>query len=83
MNISFTPTPDDDTAAAIIGAVSAILAAEDAGAADEPAPRSRWSTAAVLAAQDLPPARHAAEASWAAAERTRRESRWSYGIVGM
>ena len=43
MNITFTPTPDDDTAAAIIGAVSAMLAAEDAGAAEVPAPRSRWS----------------------------------------
>jgi hypothetical protein len=84
MNITFNPTPEDDTAAAIVAALAAALA-EDAAPAEGSAgqQRSLWSAAGQFAAQGLPPARSAAHAAWAAAERAERERRWSYGIVGM
>ncbi len=82
MKIDITPTPDDDTVAAIVAA----LAAYDAGAPEELAdagPRaSMWAAASRQAAQGLPPPVTPAP-RWAEAERARRAERWSNGIVGL
>lgn len=85
MSMTFSPTPDDDTAAAAITAIVACaLTAPEAMQADaDMPPRSLWSAAAQLSAQGLLPARSTARSTWSNAERTARARRWSYGIVGM
>jgi hypothetical protein len=82
MEVTLSPIPDEDTAAAVLAAIACALEQDAAGGADVPA-RSSWRAAGVLAAQGLPGARNAANASWHAAERTRRAERWSSGVVGI
>jgi hypothetical protein len=83
MQVILSPGPDEDTAAAVLAAIACAIEQDAAGdVADTPA-RSSWRTAGVLAAYGLPGARNAANASWHAAERTRRAERWSGGVVGM
>jgi len=82
MQVTLSPVPDEDTAAAVLAAIACAIEQDSAGDADAPA-RSSWRTAGVLAAQGLPGARNAANASWHAAERTRRAERWSGGVVGI
>ena len=83
MQVHMTPTPDQDTAAAIAAAI-ACSSMHDEGCDTPDAPaRSSWRAAGALAAQGLPPARNGAHAAWHATERARRTERWSYGIVGM
>jgi hypothetical protein len=83
MELRFAPTPDDDTAAAVLAAITCLIEQEQAGEAPAPRARTAWRAAAALAAQGLPPARNGAHASWHAAERSGRATRWSYGIVGL
>ena len=84
MDVRLTPTPDNDTAAAVIAAIASLLEQDQAEDLPEAGlQRSTWQTAAALAAQRLPPTRDATRARWAAAERVDREARWSYGIVGI
>jgi hypothetical protein len=83
MQIQFHPTPDDDTAAAILAAVACYAAPDPAATAAIHPQASAWRTAGQLAAQGLPAARAAAPPSWASADRTSRAARWSAGIVGM
>lgn len=82
MNYHFDPTPDDDTAAAILAAIACCLEHERTDAADMLPPRSAWASAAALAAQELPPTR-AARPAWGSAERAKRANLWSSGIVGV
>lgn len=82
MQVQFTPTPDEDIAAAILAALTSYI---EPGAPDEPgaAASSAWRAAGVLAAQGLPTARGAGAATWSTAERAGRAGRWSQGIVGI
>ena len=82
MQVSITPTPDSEVAAAVAAAILCYLDAQAAVAPIE-ADRAAWRAAAALEAQRLPPARNAAHAAWSSAERASRENRWSYGIVGI
>jgi hypothetical protein len=84
MKISFTPAPDDDTAAAIAAAIACLVEQEQLEVANTPAvSRSTWSAAGTLAAHGLPSVGGATHAAWASAERAGREGRWTYGIVGL
>ncbi|KPV51879.1 hypothetical protein SE17_18715 [Kouleothrix aurantiaca] len=82
MKIEITPTPDDDTVAAIVAALAAYDtgAPEELGAAGPHA--SMWAAANRQAAQGLPPP-VTPTPRWAEAERARRAERWSSGIVGL
>jgi hypothetical protein len=81
------PTPTDDEIAAALAAVHRYLeqcALDEAALSGAPAPSARsWNTAAVLAAQGLPPTLGGTHRGWGVAERAARASRWSYGIIGM
>jgi hypothetical protein len=83
MKLEMTPTPDEDTAAAVIAAISCLIEQEQTDVLPRAHERTAWRAGAASAAQGLPPARNGAHAGWHAAERTRRASCWSYGIVGM
>jgi len=83
MQLTLTPTPDDDTAAAIMAAISWVIQQQQAEGLIPPARRPAWRAAAVLAAQGLPPTRDVRRATWSAAERTSREGHWSHGIAGL
>jgi hypothetical protein len=83
MQVTLTPTPDADTAAAVIAAIACVIAQETADDAPDAPARSAWHTGSALATQGLPPARNGAFAAWHAAERARRAERWSGGIVGL
>jgi hypothetical protein len=82
MQLLLEPTPDEETAAAIVAAVCSYIEQTLGDAHPNEGRRRAWSAAAVLAAQYLPPARNAAHTAWSAAERAARAERWSYGIVG-
>ena len=82
MQVTLTPTPDDDTAAAVIAAIACVITQEAADDTSDVPARSAWQAGSALVAQGLPPARNGAFAAWHAAERTRRAERWSGGIVG-
>jgi hypothetical protein len=75
--------PDDEEAAAAIGALLAVLADEAAG---EPAPAqiatSQWHASARLLTQGLQPARLPVAPDWGRIERLRRAGRGGRGIVG-
>ena len=83
MHITLTPTPDADTAAAVIAAIAAMIAPEAADDMPGVPARSAWQAGGALVAQGLPPARNGAFAAWHAAERARRAERWSSGILGI
>jgi hypothetical protein len=83
MHVTLTPTPDADTAAAVIAAIATMIAPETAGATPEAAARSAWQAGGALMGQGMPPARNGAFAAWHAAERARRADRWSGGIMGI
>ena len=83
MYVTLTPTPDADTAAAVIAAIAYVIAQETADDTPDAPARSAWSGARALAAQGMPPARNGAFAAWHTAERARRAERWSGGIVGL
>jgi hypothetical protein len=83
MQVTLTPTPDADTAAAVIAAIAYVIAQETADDTPDAPARSAWSGARALAAQGMPPARNGAFAAWHTAERARRAERWSGGIVGL
>jgi hypothetical protein len=83
MHIMLIPTPDADTAAAVIAAIAAMLAPEAADDPPESSARSAWQAGGALAAQGMPPTRNGAFASWHAAERARRAEHWSGGITGI
>jgi hypothetical protein len=80
---------DADEVAAALAAIACCL--ESAAAAEAFAPlyddeapeQSAWRVAAALEAQDLPAARQSAHSAWGAADRARREGRWSTGILGL
>ncbi|MBC8163447.1 MAG: hypothetical protein H7Z42_19740 [Roseiflexaceae bacterium] len=81
MSIRVADSPDDDELAAILAAVSALLA--EAGDATPPdaEPGSAWRAAAVLEAQGLLASRCARDAAWGRNARAERARRWSKGIV--
>jgi hypothetical protein len=83
MHITLTPTPDDDTAAAVSAAIAAMMAPETTGDTPNVPARSAWRAGGALATQGLPPARNGAFAAWHAVARTQRAERWSCGIVGL
>ena len=83
MQVTLTPTPDEDIAAAAIAAIACVIAQETADDRPNAPARSAWQVGAALAVQGLPPARNSAFAAWHAAERARRAERWSGGIVGL
>jgi hypothetical protein len=84
MQITCTPTADEDTTAAILAAIAAVLDQEHIADARGPITRpALWKAAAVLAAHGLPPTRRPVHPTWATAPRAEREARWSSGIVGM
>ena len=72
MQVQLNPTPDDDTAAAILAAIACCLQPNLVGDDIASSPCSAWRAAGILVAQGLPPARGA-----------KRAVRWSSGIVGM
>ena len=82
MQVSITPMPDSEIAAAVAAAISCYTDAQTTVPPSQ-AERVAWRTAAALEAQRLPPTRNAAYATWSSAERASRENRWSYGIVGI
>lgn len=82
MNVQVSPMPDEDTVAAALAALERFLADDAPAAARPAAPRQAWRTAGKLAAQGLPAARTTTE-RWASADRSSREQRWSYGVVGI
>jgi len=83
MHVTLTPLPDADTAAAVIAAITCVIALETAD--DTPAAfvRSAWHAADALMAQGLPPARNGAFAAWRSADRARRAARWSGEMIGI
>lgn len=83
MHVTLMPTPDPDTAAAVMAAIACVIATEATEDMLDTPTRSAWRTAAVAAAQGLPPARNGAFAGWHTAERARRAERWSSGITGL
>jgi hypothetical protein len=83
MQVTLTPTPDAETAAAVLAAIACAIEHDTAGDTRAAPARSSWRAAGALAGQGLPPARNGAYAAWHAAERARRAERWSGGIVGM
>ena len=83
MQMTLTPTPDADTAAAAIAAIACVIARETADDRPDTPMRSAWNAGNALAAQRMPPARNGAFAAWHTAERARRAERWSGGIVGL
>jgi hypothetical protein len=83
MQVTLFPTPDDDTAAAVIAAIASMMATKAADEAPDAPVRSVWQAGGALAVQGMLPARNGAFASWHAAERARRADRWSGGIVGL
>ena len=83
MQVTLTPTPDADTAAAVIAAIAAMNAPETAEDTPDAPARSAWQVGGTLAVQGLPPARNGALATWHAADRARRAARWSSGIIGI
>jgi hypothetical protein len=83
MQIQFHPTPDDDTAAAILAAIACYQQPDSATITAARLPASAWRAAGQLAAQGLPTGRMPGPPAWASADRTSRAARWSAGIVGM
>ena len=83
MQVTLIPTPDADTAAAVIAAIAYMIAQETADERPDTIARSAWQASSALAAQGIPPARNGAFAAWHAAERARRAERWSGGIIGL
>ena len=83
MQVTLTPTPDADTAAAVIAAIACVIAPETANDPPDALARSAWHAADALVAQGMPPTRNGAFATWCTAERARRAARWSGGIVGI
>jgi hypothetical protein len=82
MQVTLTPTPDADTAAAVIAAIACVIVQETADDRLDAPARSAWHAGSAMAVQGMPPARNGAFAAWHAAERARRAERWSGGIVG-
>jgi hypothetical protein len=82
MQVTLTPTPDADTAAAMIAAIAYVIAQETADDTPDAPARSAWHAGSALTAQGMPPARNGAFAAWHTAERARRAERWSGGVVG-
>jgi len=83
MQVILIPTPDADTAAAVIAAITAMSApSPDDDMPNTPA-RSAWQSGGALAVQGMPPARNGRFAAWHAAERARRAEHWSGGIIGI
>ena len=83
MHVTLNPTPDTDTAAAVIAAIACVIAEETVDARPDVPARSAWQAGGALAVQSLPPARNGAFAAWHAAERARRADRWSGGVIGL
>jgi hypothetical protein len=83
MHMTLHPTPDDDTAAAVIAAIAAMIAPGTADDTPDSSARSAWQAGGALAAQGMPPARNGAFAAWHAVARARRAERWSGGIIGI
>jgi hypothetical protein len=83
MHVTLTPKPDADVAAAVIAAISCVIAQEATDHTPDAPARSAWQAASALAAQGMPPTRNGTFAAWHAAERARRAERWSAGIIGL
>ena len=83
MHVSFHPMPDPDTVAAVLSALAAELEHAEAVLGDPAPAPAAWGSAGRLAAQGLPPARQPGAPRWGSADRARRATRWSHGIVGM
>ena len=83
MQVTLIPTPDAETAAAVIAAITNVIGRETTGARPDAPARSAWRAGSALAAQGIPPARNGAFVAWHAAERARRAERWSGGIIGL
>ena len=83
MQVILIPTPDADTAAAVVAAIIAMSAPSPAGDTPQAAVRSAWQSGGALAVQGMPPARNGRFAAWHAAERARRAEYWSGGIIGL
>lgn len=72
--------PDDDEVAAALAAIQLYIERSNYPVAPAIA-SSAWRVATALEAQDLPPVRNTALRGWASADRARRASRWSTGII--
>jgi hypothetical protein len=82
MQVQFSPTPGDDTAAAIVAAIACYIESDSTAERIAVPPASAWRGAGLLEAQGLPAARGATPPKWSTAERSQRATRWSAGIVG-
>ena len=83
MQVTLIPSPDAETAAAVIAAIANLMAQETAGDMPDAPARSAWRAGSALAAQGMPPARNGAFVAWHTAERARRAECWSGGIIGL
>ena len=83
MQVQFSPTPDGDTAAAILAAIACCLESDTPTIPLAASTRAAWRAAGVLEAQGLPPSRGAPPPKWSTADRSQRAAHWSTGIVGM
>ncbi len=72
----------DAELAAVVTAVSCVLAEEAAQSQDTVIATSAWRAAAKLEGQGLVAARQTTGAQWGYAARANRARRWSKGIVG-
>ena len=83
MQVMLTPTPDAETAAAVIAAIAYLIGQETTDDRPDTPARSAWHAGSALEAQGMPATRDGAFAAWHAAERARRAERWSGGIIGL
>jgi hypothetical protein len=83
MQITLTPTPDADTAAAVIAAIACVMEPQTTDDTPIASAGSAWRAATMLETQGMPPARNGTLATWHTAERARRAERWSSGIIGL
>lgn len=75
-------TPHEEEAAAVIAAVSCLLADEGQSQTDQPGQPAGWRGASRLLSQGLSPTRTSAAPRWGNIERLRRAGRGGGGIVG-
>jgi hypothetical protein len=83
MQVQFSPTPDDDTAAAILAAIACYLESNSPNNPLDASSDSVWRAAGLLEAQGLPTSRGTPPPKWSTADRSQRAAHWGTGIVGM
>jgi len=83
MQVQFSPTPDDDTAAAILAAIACYVESNSSTNPLAAPSGAAWRGAGMLEAQGLPPSHGAPPPKWSSAGRSQRAAHWSTGIVGI